>query len=205
MPTTDSYGQGIDIAALTDAPDGPKAVRDLADGVIPRSILRFADAAERNATLTGATAPVAGMMAWLDAEEILTLYDGAAWVTVATATTSWTTLSLAAGYAHDGNSNGNAQYKRINVGGADMIVMRGGISITYSGGNLPNSGNLLSSVLPTTARPTTVRTLNVTCSNLSSSVSAFKMDAETSGQLELAQASGSTPPWISLNGVMYSL
>lgn len=202
MPTTDDYGQGIQIASLTDAPDGPRLARDLAGGLVPRSNMRFSGAAERDATIT---APEEGMEAYLITERLKTVYAGGAWVVAATGSPSWTTLNLASGYAHDGNNNGPAQYTTLTISGARFVVMRGGVSITYSGGTLPNGGSILAGALPTSARPISVRTVNVACSSLSSDVSALKMDAEPDGFLNLAQVSGSTPPWITLNGVLYSL
>lgn len=202
MPTTDSYGQGVPYLEYTDAPDLKVLGEGIVDGLTPLSNMSFASATARDATIT---TPVEGMEAWLRDVNYKTIYDGTAWTVVATGTSAWTTLSLASGYAHNGNDNGNAQYKVINISGTPMVIMRGGISITYSGGNLPNSGLLLASALPTSARPSTVRTIGVTCSGLSSDVMTLNLDAEINGTLDLAQETGSTPPWISLNNVMYSL
>ncbi|MEH0417784.1 hypothetical protein [Streptomyces sp. B21-083] len=76
---TDDYGQGITLMALTDAPSIPKAIADLAAGVIPRGVMRFASASTRGATLAGSFAPVEGMMTWLVAEKRLDVYDAAGW------------------------------------------------------------------------------------------------------------------------------
>ena len=76
---TDDYGQGITLMALTDAPSIPKGIADLAGGVIPRGVMRFASASTRGATLAGTYAPVEGMVTWLVAEKRLDVYDGTAW------------------------------------------------------------------------------------------------------------------------------
>lgn len=82
MPTTDPYGQGIAIAALTDAPDASALAAALGglSGLTARCVMRFASASARSAALTGSTAPVAGMTTWLIAEKRLDVYDGTAWV-----------------------------------------------------------------------------------------------------------------------------
>lgn len=82
MPTTDPYGQGIAIAALTDAPDASALAAALGglSGLTARTVMRFASASARSAALTGTTAPVAGMAVWLVAEKRLDCYDGTNWV-----------------------------------------------------------------------------------------------------------------------------
>lgn len=96
MPTPDTYGQGVQVYALSDRPDLEKLARDLADGIIPRTLMRFADAAARNATLTS---PVAGMQAWLADQKIYTYYTGAAWVRMSALLMDWTALSSLGSYA----------------------------------------------------------------------------------------------------------
>lgn len=90
MATTDSYGQNIGIAALTDAPSAFALAFALADGLTPQTVMRFASATARNATLT---APVAGMTAYLTTEQILTVYTGSAWVAIATTPGAWTSFT----------------------------------------------------------------------------------------------------------------
>ncbi|MEU1778093.1 hypothetical protein ABZ545_01245 [Streptomyces abikoensis] len=87
MPTTDAYGQGVQIAALTDAPNAATLAFNLADALTPRSVMRFASASARAATLTS---PVEGMVTWLQDVNALEVYDGTAWRGVFYgATTSW--------------------------------------------------------------------------------------------------------------------
>lgn len=76
MPNPDDYGQNIQLWQLTDAPSIPEAIRLLAE-VIPRSVMRFASASIRNATLT---APAEGMVAWLQDTNLLTVYTGSDWL-----------------------------------------------------------------------------------------------------------------------------
>lgn len=88
--TTDGYGQNISIAALTDAPSAAALAFAIVDGLTPQSVMRFASATARNATLTS---PVAGMAAFLTTEQILTVYTGSAWVTIATEPGAWTSYT----------------------------------------------------------------------------------------------------------------
>ncbi|MGY1439641.1 hypothetical protein [Streptomyces reniochalinae] len=113
MPT-DDYGQGVPWLDNGDKPDVRAGTKGLADALTPRSVMRFATAAERNATVTS---PVAGMVAHLAAEKLFTGYDGTAWVVLAAGSSQWTTISLASGYTHDGNANGNVQYRLVNFFG----------------------------------------------------------------------------------------
>ncbi|MFH8804044.1 hypothetical protein ACH4F6_31400 [Streptomyces sp. NPDC017936] len=73
---TDSYGQSITLYQNTEAPNLEALVKNLADGVIPRGILRFSSASARAATLTS---PVEGMVTWLQDVNRLYVYDGSAW------------------------------------------------------------------------------------------------------------------------------
>jgi hypothetical protein len=203
MPTTDNYGQGINIASLTDAPDLPKAISDLANGVIPRGVLRFPSASTRGATITS---PTEGMMAWLQDVDLLTLYDGSAWVVVAAGTRSWTTISLASGWTQNGNSQGTFQYRIVNMFGEDTIMFRGGISRTSYPGTLPAFFTLNANALPTSARPSTLRTIVVPCSDVSSDRITLKLDVTTDGWLSLYGVdSVNKPPWVGFNGCWASL
>ena len=207
MPTTDSYGQGIQLMSLTDAPDIPKAIADIASGVIPRGVMRFASASARGATLTS---PIAGMLAWLQDVRLLTLYDGSAWVAIAAGTQAWTQIGLVSGFTHNGNSNGNFQYRVVNLFGEDTLMFRGAVNVTYSGSTIPNGGILNATALPSAARPTATRTIVVPCSDVSSVRITLKLDVQTDGYLKIfgtgSGADGtSKPPWIGFNGCLVSL
>lgn len=207
MPTSDAYGQDVEIASLTDAPNIETAVKGVTDALVPRSVMRFTSASNRNATIT---APVAGMMAWIDAEGFLTHYDGSAWVVVSAGTQAWTTVGLASGFAHNGNSNGTLQYRVVNEYGESTIQLRGAVSVTYSGTQIPNDGVLNTTALPSSARPGSLRTVVVPCSDISSVRITLKLDIRTDGYLKIyGTGSGgdgtTTPPWIGFNGVFASL
>ncbi|MET7795632.1 hypothetical protein [Streptomyces decoyicus] len=210
MPTSDSYGQGVQIQALTDAPNLATLAQNLATGLVPRSNLRYASASARNAAIP---APVAGMVAFLTTEKLLTVYDGTAWVVVAAGTSAWTTIPLASGFSHDGNSNGTAQYRIVNLFGELTVMLQGGLNLTYPGspGSISNGGIITSSVLPSTARPGSLRTVPAACSAVTSDSLTLKIDAQSDGHLKIVGTTTTTateritPPWVSLNGLFYSL
>lgn len=73
---TDAYGQGIQVTAITDAPNAQTLATNLA-AMAGQVNMRFTNAAARAAALTS---PVAGMRAWLATEKLWTYYDGSAWI-----------------------------------------------------------------------------------------------------------------------------
>lgn len=130
-------------------------------------------------------------------------------------TTPWTTAVLATGFTHDGNLNGNVQYRSIVVGGTRYMEWRGGLGITYASNQIQNGGDCLASPLPVSLRPASLRSLVGPCSASSSSALCLKIDARTEGLLRIVGTTTSTtdtyanpiirPPWVSLNGLRYSL
>lgn len=210
MPTSDTYGQSVQIAALTDAPNQQVLAQNLATGLVPRSVMRFSSASARNSTLAS---PAAGMVAFLTTEKLLTVFDGTAWVVVAAGTSAWTTIPLASGYTHDGNSNGTAQYRIVNLFGELTVMLQGGLNLTYPGspGTIANGGIITNTALPAAARPGSLRTVSAACSASNSSSLSLKIDAQSDGHLKVIGTSSTTasdrvtPPWVSLNGLFYSL
>lgn len=202
MSTTDGYGQGIPLASLTDGPDLPKAIADLANGTIPRGVMRFASASTRGATLTS---PAEGMLTYLQDVNRLDLYTGSTWLAVSTGVSSWTTITPASTLSQDGNSNGTFQYRLLNISGEESLQFRGGLARSYSG--TPASSIVINTTaLPSAVRPSTLRTVLVPCSDTSSDRIALKMDVRTDGYLEVFGFSSSVkPPWLGFNGVLVSL
>ena len=76
MATTDDYGQGISIAALTDAPNAAVLAQNLANALAQRGVMRFSSASARAGTITS---PAEGMTSWLQDVNGLYLYDGTTW------------------------------------------------------------------------------------------------------------------------------
>jgi hypothetical protein len=201
MPQNDSSGQGVSAPLLSDAPDISTLIATV-NATVQRGVMRFASATNRGATITS---PVAGMVTYLADVDRWEGYDGTSWVAMATGVSAWTTMSLASGYGHNGNTMGNAQYRIINLFGEQTLMLRGGITATYSGGSPVNAGLILSSILPAAATPTTLRCLAVACSYSSSNNCVIRLDARVDGNLALITETGDTPPWVSLNGVYINL
>lgn len=206
MPTTDDYGQGVSIASLTDAPNAESLAKNIANALAQRGTMRFASAATRGATLVGTAAPVEGMQTWLQDVNRLEAYDGSAWVAVSTGASAWTTISLNSGFTQNGNSNGNLQYRLLNISGEDSIQFRGAVA-RASWPTTPAGSYVINSVaLPTNVRPTTLRTVVIPCSDVSSDRITLKLDVRTDGFLEVFGTGTATkPPWIGFNGTLVSL
>lgn len=207
MATTDTFGQGIQIAALTDAPNAQTLAFNIVDVLAGRSVMRFSSASARNATITS---PVAGMVAALSTEKLLTWYDGSAWTVIGSGTSAWTNVPLAGGFSNNGNSNGTFQYRVVNLFGEKTVMLQGAVNATYSGTAIANDGVVTSTALPSAARPASLRTVVVPCSDVNSVRITLKLDARPDGHLQLygtgTGADGtSKPPWVGFNGIFYSL
>jgi hypothetical protein len=206
VPTTDDYGQGVQIASKTDAPNAEKLAADIANAIAQRSVMRFASAATRGATLVGASAPVEGMLTWLQDVNRLDLYDGTAWVAVSVGQSTWKTITPESPWTQNGNSNGTFQYRLLNISGEESLQFRGALGRA----SYPTSpaGNYVvnNTALPSSVRPSTLRTVLIPCSDTSSDRIALKLDVRTDGYLEVFGFSSTTkPPWIGFNGVTVSL
>ncbi|MFJ6013024.1 hypothetical protein [Streptomyces sp. NPDC092952] len=124
-------------------------------------------------------------------------WDGAAWQTL-DPVIGWTAVTLASGYTNNGNAQGTVRYRRLMVGGVPHLQLRGGVSWTTSG-TLPNSGNVLATVLPANCRPAALTSLPIAAGGAD-----IKLDAQTSGQLRLISVAGLTT-WAAFSGVQYPL
>ncbi|MDG4857365.1 hypothetical protein P8605_04200 [Streptomyces sp. T-3] len=132
-------------------------------------------------------------------------YSGAAWVGIAAELVPWTKVSLASGYGHNGNSNGDVRYRVIDLVGTRFVQWRGGMNVSYTRGAPRGDGKFLRSALPAIARPTGLRTVSVACSSATSSILTIKLDFHSNGLGVVISDTGDTPPWLSLHGVMYAL
>lgn len=205
MPTTDDYGQGVQIAALTDAPNGPRLARDLADGLVPRSAMRFASSAERNATLAS---PAFGMLASTQAERQLTWYDGTQWVTVGTGAQDWADVPITSDWTQGADGAPALQYRVVNLLGEGALMFRGCISrATWPTDPSPYvSITGLDAGLPAAARPVALRRMPVACSAVGSAKTVIRVDVRPSGEMRLYDVGTNVrPQWISFDGVFTSL
>ncbi|MEU3528812.1 hypothetical protein AB0E62_34025 [Streptomyces sp. NPDC038707] len=76
MPITDKYGQGISGLDYGDLPD-LKVLSENLLAMVGQTVMRFASASARNATLAS---PVEGMATWLTSEARLEIYHGGSWL-----------------------------------------------------------------------------------------------------------------------------
>lgn len=181
------------------------------DGTV--TVTRGSDTYPKVRLLSGYTSPAVS-----DTVEIMRTLGG--WVCMGAIQTTnpastWTTVSMASGFSSNGNGNGTVQYRVVQVAGGKLVEWRGGIGITYSSNSIQNGGNFLASALPTSARPLSLRTATVACSASSSSSLSLKVDFKTDGTTGIVGTTTSTtdayatpiirPPWLSLNGVRYSI
>ncbi|MEU4154706.1 hypothetical protein [Streptomyces antimycoticus] len=129
--------------------------------------------------------------------------------------TGWVKPTLVSGFSHNGNSNGDVQYRVVVVAGTRMMQWRGGIGITYTSNTIPNSGNVLSSPLGASLRPPVRRSVTAACSAASSSSLSVKIDFQADGTVQIVGTTTAgtdtystpiiRPPWVSLNNIQYSL
>jgi len=124
-------------------------------------------------------------------------WDGTTWQPLEPSV-GWTAVTLASGFSNNGNAQGIVRYRRITIAGVPFLQLRGGVSWATSG-SIPNSGNLLASVLPAGYRPAALTSLPIAAGGVD-----IKLDAQTSGQLRLISSSGVTT-WAALSGVQYPL
>jgi hypothetical protein len=144
----DQYGQNVQIWQMTDAPSIPGAAQALADGIIPRAVMRFASASTRSATLTGTYAPVEGMASYLLDVNRLEVYNGSTWVTPPQTLTSTTSgLSAASGFSQ----LDFAAYREGRNVMVDVFLSRTGATINETGGNIADT---ICCTLPVGWRPT---------------------------------------------------
>jgi hypothetical protein len=176
--------------------------------MLPRlRLMRFASASARGATSSTdpGTRPRHADLADQDVDR-LDLYDGTAWVTVSVASRTWTTINLASGWAQNGNSQGTFQYRIVNFAGDDTIMFRAVSPAARYPSTMPDHFTLNSTLLPASARPSTLRTIVVPCSDVAADRITLKLDITTGGQLDLYGTTATAkPPWIGFNGCSASL
>ncbi|MGW6255406.1 hypothetical protein [Streptomyces sp. NPDC055085] len=95
------------------------------------------------------------------------------------ANTGWQTLSLGSGFSHDGNSQGNVQYRRILDNGSWKMQWQGGLGITGSPTNVENTP--LSSIY----RPAKKRSIPLARDVFNGSTMVSQIDFQTDGTLDL--------------------
>ena len=136
----------------------------------------------------------------------LDLWDGSTWVAVSVGRSSWTTITPESPWTQNGNNNGTFQYRLLNISGEESLQFRGALGRASYPTSPAGSYVVNNTALPSSVRPSTLRTVLIPCSDTSSERIALKLDVKTDGYLEVfGFSSTAKPPWIGFNGVTVSL
>lgn len=201
MPKPDSYGQNVPYPVLSDAPNIETALQALVNGVVPLTTMRFANANERSATLTGPYKPVPGMITYLIAEDRWDRRDGDnVWRPFSPGV--WKPLSYATGYTAQ---SGSPAYRVLN----NEVQLRGTFKRT-SGAVLATDTEVTFATLPTEARPAGSAFRYFPAAgdwNTTSGVNYFigRISATPSGPLIFMMPNGTKCTWLSLDSVRFSI
>lgn len=200
MPKPDSYGQGVPYPVLSDAPNIETALQALLNGVVPLTVMRFANANERAATLSGAYKPVPGMITYLIAEDRHERRDGdGVWRPLTPG--AWKPITFASGYTAN---SGSPAYRIVN----QEVHLRGTFRRT-SGADLATNDETTFGTLPSEARPVGAYRYFSAAGNFAntSGVSYF------SGRIGIAPTGGmvyimplnAKSAWLALDGIRFSI
>ncbi|GGX26914.1 hypothetical protein [Streptomyces chryseus] len=206
MPKSDGYGQSVQFPVLSDAPNMETAMQTLVNGIVPLTVMRFANANARSAAMAFTYKPVPGMITYLKAEDRWEARqaDGT-WLLLSDG--PWQPLTFASGYIAHGGSPG---WRRKAGGG---IELRGRFRRS-SGGNLEDDGTAIKfATLPGAVTPAATRYYIAASSRTTvSGVTRYTARIEVASNSELrymVEASGGTgtsadPAWVSLDGITFS-
>ncbi|WP_432137662.1 hypothetical protein [Streptomyces sp. bgisy154] len=186
MPTT-TIG-GAPYPAGSDADNVPADLQALAEWASTRTVMRFADAAARDASITS---PVAGMTAWLDTPGALTLRTATAWRTIWT-DLAWTDIALDAAYEAYGTTPQAA------VENGLFIVLKGGVQRSTSGAQIAGD-SILGSI------PSSLGTPLSGDYPIATQWSTDNVGRLYVGSTRNLQYVGSSTNWVSLNGIRIPL
>lgn len=205
MPSFDKWGQKVPYPKLSDAPNIETALRDLVNASVAQVVLRFANANERAAALSGATPAVPGMLTYLIAEDRwearrangtwLLMSDGA-----------WQSLTYSSGYVANAGSPGWRQKAGGGVELRGRIQRTGGTNFTAD-----NAWRVFSTIpiAPGTPRYFVSAARHTVDANGQSHQTAriqVDVNGELSFGIELGGGTGvvGDPAWFSLDGLEFS-
>lgn len=199
MPTTDGYGQKVPYPVLSDAPNIELAFQGAVNVLAGKSVLRFANANERSATLIGEFKAVPGMLSYLIAEDRWDRYDGdSVWRPLSPG--AWKPFSFSSGY---GTYSGSPGYRIIN----GEVRLRGIIRRTNDA-DLPTNVSTRFGTLPTEARPTAVRYFVAATSWSTVSGSSYfssRVEVGTDGAMQFMVPLSSVAKTVSLDSITFSI
>ncbi|MFD5198806.1 hypothetical protein ACFWM7_01285 [Streptomyces sp. NPDC058375] len=199
MPTTDGWGQKVPYPVLSDAPNIELAFQGAVNALAAIGVMKFANANERSATMTGAFKPVPGMISYLIAEDRWDRYDGdKVWRPMSPG--PWKPITFASGYTAGGGSPG---YRIIN----GESQLRGAFQRT-NGADLVANVETTFLTLPSEARPTSTRSFVVSANfSTSGGVSRFsaRITISSGGVCSFRLPEGMTSSFVYLDGIRIPL
>ncbi|MEU3729999.1 hypothetical protein AB0E81_11400 [Streptomyces sp. NPDC033538] len=200
MPRNDAYSQGIQYPVLGDAPDIEVATQTIVNGVVPQTVMRFANANARAAALTGDAKPVPGMITYLIAEDRWDRRDGdGVWRPLSPG--PWKPMTLSSGYSANSGSPG---YRIVN----GDVLLRGTISRS-NGAELATNTVTQFGTLPSEARPISgYRFFTVpTQWTVTGGVTYIhgRVEIEPDGKMSFLLPIGSRSAWVGLDGIRFSI
>ncbi len=199
MPRNDAYSQGVQYPVLGDAPDIEVATQTIVNGIMPKTVMRFADASARAAALSGATAPVPGMITYLIAEDRWDRRDGDnVWRPLSPG--PWKPFTFASGYS--ANSGGPA-YRIVN----GEVHLRGTISRSNNADLVVNDETRFAT-LPTEARPNAYRYFIQPAQWTTKNGFTYfhaRVGIFPDGSMNFLLPLNSRSEWIGLDGIRFSL
>ncbi|WNI28656.1 hypothetical protein [Streptomyces sp. ITFR-6] len=201
MPKPDNYGQSVQYPVLSDTPNIETALQALVNGVVPLTTMRFANANERSATLTGAYKPVPGMITYLIAEDRWDRRDGDnVWRPFSPGV--WKPLSYASGYTAQ---SGSPAYRIVN----NQVQLRGTIRRTAANTDLVVNADTKFATLPAEARPTGVYRFFLAAANFvnagGQSYFSGRVGIAPDGSMIYIMPLNSKSEWLSLDGIHFSI
>ncbi|MEK9523996.1 hypothetical protein MIU24_32185 [Streptomyces venezuelae] len=196
MPTSDPYGQSISIAALPDAPNAQSLAAGIVDAVAPRLVMRFTSATSRTATLTGASAPVPGMITYLATEDRYEARMGdGTWRTISSG--AWIPITFASGYVAKG---GSPAYRILG----DAVELRGTFERSTAA-PFTKATALTIATLPSGARPAASRYFITATEWAADMYARMEINAAGSVIITIPPSTPTGASWAALDNVSYSL
>ncbi len=200
MPRNDAYAQGVQFPVLGDAPDIEVATETLVNGIVPKTVMRFANANARSAALSGASAPVPGMITYLIAEDRWDMrVSDNVWRPLSPG--PWKAFSFLSGYSAHG---GGPAYRIIN----GTVELRGLIRRT-NGSNFVTNYESQFGTLPAEARPAGGWRYFSAATNFSITngvnYHSARLAMTTEGAMLYSVPVNAKTNWISLDGVRFSI
>ncbi|MEE1813613.1 hypothetical protein PUR59_00970 [Streptomyces sp. SP18ES09] len=192
---TDTYGQGITLPALTDAPNISLPADSMND-ILSQAVLRFASASTRAATLVGSLAPVPGQVTYLASEDRYEARMGdGTWQTISPG--PWVSLTFASGYSA---RTGSPAYRIVN----GSVELRGTVEKTPSAA-FPKGTAFTILTLPTVARPPAYRYFAAATEFASHLYARVEVEPDGDVTVIVPTSTGTAASWVSLDNIRFSL